>query len=304
MALTYSEISAITQKYFIPKLVDNIFASNALLARMKSKVRKADGGESIMVPLAYATTTAAGWYSGMDTLTTTSNDQFTSAEFQYRQAYANITISRMDELKNSGKEQIVNFVKSKVQMAEKTLADNLGTGLYNAGTTTNAIEGLHLVTDVTGTYGGIAKATYSWWQAKQDTSTTALTIAALRGLVGDCTVDSDGPTAITCLQDYYDDLYGLLQPQQRFTDTETANGGFKNILFEGIPVIVDSHATSAHMYLLNEKYLELVVHKDEDFRFEPFTKPINQNASSAKVYWAGNLTCSNCRMQGTFTALV
>ena len=37
MALTYGEISAITQKYYVPKLVDNIFDSNALLQRMKKK---------------------------------------------------------------------------------------------------------------------------------------------------------------------------------------------------------------------------------------------------------------------------
>lgn len=46
MPLTYSEISAITEKKFIPKLYDNIFDSNPLLKRLRDKgaYEKLDGG--------------------------------------------------------------------------------------------------------------------------------------------------------------------------------------------------------------------------------------------------------------------
>ena len=37
MALTYDQISAITEKKFIPKMVDNIFNVNALLKKLKAK---------------------------------------------------------------------------------------------------------------------------------------------------------------------------------------------------------------------------------------------------------------------------
>ena len=118
MALNYSELSAITEKYYMPKLIDNVFESNVLLSRARSKwMKKADGGTSIVVPVVYATTTASGWYTGAETLDTTANDQITAAEFDWKQAYANITITRSDELKHSGKAQSVNFVKSKIQIA-------------------------------------------------------------------------------------------------------------------------------------------------------------------------------------------
>ena len=305
MALTYGEISSITQKLYIPKLVDNIFASNALLNRWRKKAYRLEGGgTSIMQPLLYATTTASGWYTGSASLSTTSNDQITAAEFNWRQIYGNITITRTDELKNSGKEQVINFVKAKVQACEKTVADSLGTGLFNAGTTTDAIEGLRLACAGTGsTYGGISKTTYSWWRGQTDATSTAFTLPVFQALFGDCTVDNDRPTVAVTTQDIYDDVYGTLQPQQRFTDKTTANGGFTNILLNGIPIIVDSHCPQYYMFLLNENYLEIVAHRDENFRFEPFIKPVNQNVSTAKVYWAGNLTCSNARMQGMFSAL-
>lgn len=304
MALNYDEISAITEKYFWPKLVDNIFNSNTLFQRARKKwYQKQDGGTKILVPVAYATTTAAGWYSGADTLNVTDNDQVTAAEFDWKQFYANITITRAEELKNSGKQAIINLVKAKVQLAEKTAADDIGTGLYNSGTTTDAIIGLRLAVDSAGTYGGISRTTYSWWSAQEDSSTTAITVATLQSLIGDCTVGNDKPTVIPTTQDQFDNIYGLLQPQQRFADADTVKAGFQNILFNGIPVIVDSHVPSGYLFTLNENYLSFIVHSKEDFRFEPFQKPINQNVSSAKIYWFGALTCSNCRMQGKMTAL-
>ena len=116
MALTYGQIDAITKKKFIPKLVDNIFDSNPLLKRMREKAMVIDGGERIMCPLNYAQTTAAGWFSGADTLDISDNDSITAAFYLWKQAYANITVTRLDELKNSGDSQVLNFVKNKVKI--------------------------------------------------------------------------------------------------------------------------------------------------------------------------------------------
>ena len=304
MALTYGEISAITEKYFMPKLVDNIFTSNVLLQRARKKwMKKQDGGERIMVPVMYATTSASGWYSGADTLDTTANDQITSAEFLWKQAYSSITISRIDELKNSGKSAMINFVKSKVQVAEKTLANNIGTGLYNAGTDADAIVGLQLAVDSTGTYGGISRTDYSWWAAQEDSTTTALSISGMESLYGDCTIGNDKPSILVSDQDIFDDFFDILQPQQRFQDSKTADAGFTNLLFRGTPFVVDNKCPASHLFMLNEDYLSLCIHSKEDFRFEPFQKPLDQNVSSAKIYFAGALTCSNCRMQGKMNAI-
>ena len=135
MALTYDQLSAITQKKFVPKMYDNIFNSNPLLQRHRKKsYQLLDGGSSIMVPLNYATPTASGWYSCADTLNVNDNDIITSAEYSWKQLYTNISILRSDELKNSGDSQMVSLVKSKVKVAEKNMEDLLGTGIFsNAG---------------------------------------------------------------------------------------------------------------------------------------------------------------------------
>lgn len=76
-----------------------------------------------------------------------------------------------------------------------------------------------------------------------------------------------------------------------------------SIMFNGVPVLADSHCPSTHMFFLNEDYLHLFVHKDEDMAFEPFVKPVNQNVKLAKVYWTGALGSSNNRLHGALTAL-
>ena len=304
MALTYDQISAITHKKFIPKLYDNIFDSNALTMRLKKKsYEKLDGGTSVMVPLGYAMTTASGWYSGADTLDTTDNDVITAAEYQWKQLFANISIQRSDELKNSGDSQILSLVKNKVKIAEKTMEDKLGTGVYSNATDPKSIIGLRQIVGTSNTVGGISQTTYSWWQAQLDSSTTTLTMAAMQARDNACTVNSDSPTVIATTRSLFNSYYALLQPQQRFVDSETAKGGFSSLMFNGKPVIADSYCPSSYMFFLNEDYLHLFAHKDEDMRFEPFQKPINQNVKVAKIYWMGAFGSSNNRLHGGFSAL-
>jgi hypothetical protein len=303
MALTYDQISGITQKKFIPKLYDNIFDSNPLLQRAKKKFyEKIDGGERIVVPLNYAQVTSSGWYSGSETLQTTDNEIITAAEYTWKQLYANISINRIDELKNSGDSQIISLVKNKTKTAEKTMEDKLGTGLYSAGSDSKSIVGLRDIVATDQTVGGISQSSYSWWQAQVDSSTTTLTIGAMQAVDNDCTVNNDMPTVIMTTRTLYNSYYALLQPQQRFMDSETAKGGFSSLMFNGKPVIADSYCPSSHMFFLNENYLHLFVHKDEDMRFEPFQKPVNQNVKVAKIFWAGAFGSSNNRLHGALTA--
>ena len=101
----------------------------------------------------------------------------------------------------------------------------------------------------------------------------------------------------------YNRYYALLQPAQRFMDSESAKGGFTSLMFNGTPFIAGAKVPSSHIFMLNESYLHLWAHKDEDMRFEPFQKPVNQNVRVAKVYWMGALGSDNNRMHGKFTAV-
>ena len=130
-----------------------------------------------------------------------------------------------------------------------------------------------------------------------------LSFAVLQGLWGSASIDADTPTVSLTTQTLFDKYYLMLQPQQRFMDEETAKGGFRSLMFNGKPVIVDSKCPDSYWVMLNEEYLHWMPHKDENFRFEPFAKPVNQNLKIAHIYWMGVFASSNNRMHAYASAL-
>lgn len=305
MALTLDQLTAITQKKFVPKLVDNVFDSDPLAQRAKKKgwYGKQDGGTSVTYPLNYAQATAQGWYTGAETLSNVDNDVITGAEYQWKQFYVSIILSRRDELMNSGDSQVVNLLKSKTQICEKTAADKLADAIYNSGTDAKAIAGLGSIIADANTVGGIAQGTYSWWQSEVDSATTTLSLAAMQTMHTSLCINNEGPTVIMGTRANYNRYYALLQPQQRFTDSETAKGGFSSLMFNGVPFIAGSKVPSSHIFMLNENYLHLDAHSKEDMRFSPFQEPVNQNVKVAKIYWMGVFGTDNARMHGKLSAV-
>lgn len=305
MALTYDQISAITNKYFVPKLADNIFDVSPLLKRLKQKsYQKIGGGQSIMVPLEYAANTSVAWYSGEESLDVTDIDVLSAAEYSWKQIYGNISIKGIDEVKNSGDAAVVDFVKAKVKNTEKSIEDAFGTGIYSSGSNAKSIIGLRMIAASTSSsVGGISQSSYSWWQPKLDSSTTTLTISAMQSRDQACSLNNDAPTVIATTFTLYNSFYALLQPAQRFQDESTAKAGFTSLMFNGKPVLADSYCPASHMFFLNENHLMFKVHKDRDLKFEPFMKPVNQDVKSAKILWAGAFCSSNNRMQGAMSAL-
>ena len=305
MALSVDQLNAITEKFFMKKLFDNIFDSNPLLQKMmkSGSYKSTSGGTQIYVPLNYATTSASGWYSGADTLSTTDNDNITAAAYDWKSLYAGVSITEEDELKNSGDAAQLNLLKSKMQIAEKTLKDSLGTGLFSDGTTAKSIVGLRDIVAVDQTVGGISQSTNSWWQGQVDSSTAVNTIAAMNAVYQDCTVDSEQPDLIATTRSIYNTYYALLLPQQRFMDESMAKGGFQSLMFNGAPVVHDSHCPTSNMFQINLSHLHLFYHPNRNMAFEPFQKPINQQVKISRFLWMGALGSSNNRLHGRLSAL-
>lgn len=302
---SYTQVSAITRKYFMPKLYDNIFLGNPLPNRAKRKgwQKEIDGGEQIVIPLEYAENGYAAWFQGMETLALGDTDTFTAVYLDWKQVFAPIVISKLDELKNKGTSQVVDLVKGKVKNAEKTLKKTLSTGLYSAGTDAKSIIGLRVWVNADETIGGISQSTSSFFQAQEDTTTTVLTLSAMQTMFSDCSEDNDQPTVIMATKANYNRVFALLQPQQRFIDVEEAKAGFTSLMFNSVPILADSNCPSGYMFFLNENYLHLIFHKDENMVMTDFEEPINQHGKVAKIFGMCGFGCSNNRFQGDFTSI-
>jgi len=307
MALTYNQITAITEKKFLSQLADNIFNSNAVLARLyrPEKLSLKDGGTKIVAPIINTKAGLGGSFDDLDELNTSRSDNITAAEFDWKQYYEPIRISRKEMLQNNGDAAKLSLIASKMKVAEKSFRDNLGTGMFSDGTGNDSkdITGFQAMISSSSTYGGIAVADFAGWIAQIKQGSTpgtdeALTLARMQQAYGAASEDNDTPTMITCKQDVYDQLWSLYQPHQRLISEEMSDLGFENILtFNGVPVIVDSHMKAGSMYFINEDYAFLCVHREENMRKETIERLETSNSMLMRVFWMGNLVCNNRRFQ-------
>lgn len=298
----WNNVNTFTERVQMPRTRDQIFNSNPLMMKTWRKGTKLSGGAFITQPLAYAEG-PGGVFEGMEPLDVSEVEQFTNALFNWKHYFASITIRRDDELKNAGPPAFARLLNQKMKIAQKTMRNKMAQGLYSDGTDPKAITGLRaMITGSGTTYGNISKTTNDWWRSTLRTETT-LTIGLMRKLMGQLTEDSDTPDLLVTTQLIYDIYYSLLQPQQRFASSQMARGGFQSILFEGRPLVVDSHCPTSNLFYLNTDYIDMVSHRRENMRFEPFRRPFRQAGRSAFIFWFGNLTGSNCRFQGRFTSI-
>lgn len=162
-----------------------------------------------------------------------------------------------------------------------------------------------------GTVGGLVGATALASDGSNDTGAmnfTAFTttsngvasgVKAMTQMYGACTIDADQPDLIVTTQVIYDAYETALQANKRFQgNSELADAGFQSLQFKGASVVVDSHVPDGHMYFLNTDYLDFKVHSQRNFAFEDFKALEAKDIMQARMFWMGNLVCTNPRMQG------
>lgn len=312
MALTLSEIQSTTNDWWDKGgAYDNYFTGNVLCYRLLKKGSTIDGGEKIRVPIWYGAP-KGGFIGYNDTFDTTRYDDINAARFEWAAAYEPITYGLKDKVENSGTAQEVDIVLTKLKMAQKAIKDTLATGIYGDGVSLageKRITGLLALCNATTStaYGSIAEDDMSVWAPGTVTTTTeALTLIVMRALRRACDVgggNEDIPTLYITTDAIKDTYTGLLQPQQRYTDDQLANAGFRNLLFENAPVISDQKCTSGYMYALNENYLDFKTHKDFNFNRPEWMRPTNEYKFTTQILWVGNLVCTRRKAHGLHTNL-
>lgn len=321
---TFTEIVSTTLREHPAMFFDNVSKNNALLNRLtkKGNLKLVDGGYEIVRPLDYAENSTYQRYSGYDTLNISASDVLSAAKYDWKQIAVNVTASGLQVRQNSGKNQIIDLVKSRLKNAMRSFSNGLSTDLYSDGTATNQINGLQaLVSDAgTGTVGGIVSGTFTFWKNKVQSaaaplqggsaitpSATTIEGGLMLPLYLEITRGGDQPDLIPSSNDYFAFYEASQVSLKRYTSDESAQGGFLSLKYKNADVVFDGGTLgggipTAHMYFLNTDYLELVVHKDANMSPMDEKTSVNQDAIVVPVIWMGNLTCSNRSLQGVLKA--
>jgi hypothetical protein len=299
-------------------LADNVMANNVLLLHLKQNGNSepATGGVKLLENLMYAENGTFSWYSGYDTLSVEASDVLTTANFDWKQANCNITMSGLEEVQNAGPEQMHNLIKARIRVGEITMQNEISKALYfsnteNGGKSIGGLQFLVPDTPTSGTCGGIDRAAQTWWRnqfysfsgqsvtASNTTIMHAMNLMWVRTERGTEKVDLvvAGETYFT----YYEEA---LQAQQRFTQAgdRKAVGGFSGYRYKEATVFYDPNCSGTRMYFLMSKYFHFRPAKGRNFVVLKDKVSVNQDATVTPLYWMGNLTISNALRHGVVTS--
>ena len=347
--INYDQLAHITKKHYIPQLVDNIFKSNVVTYRLLAKSQPVSGGYKIVQPVEYAKSPDSGndahvgWYKGDGEMDFGGSDLIKSAEYEWSQSFGTVTISGREENINSGPEAVLDLLQAKVNNVGRTMRDQFAQAIYSdndpaAGSPTisaNEPTGLQHEIKADRTLGGINSNTAGneFWDgghiadgsvATGGAEGTVLTFSNIsnaakpeyiqtlfRNAYKDLSIGADVPTMIVCNQVVFDAYESTLTDQKRFgaSSQTLADAGFQNLLYRGIPVVVDQALDlydaadededgNRHMFFLNEKYMGYKHHAKRNFSFEGYEKPVDRDIRVGKILWMGTLCYSAPRMLG------
>lgn len=310
-----TDIVATTIQKRTKKIQDNVTLNNAALTWIKANgnVEPFSGGDVILEELSYAENANAGWYSGYDLLPVAAQDVLSAAQFDIKQAAVPVVISGLDELRNAGPERMIPLMNSRMKVAESTMANLIAAAIYGDGTAAGGkqlvgLDAMVPITPTTGTYGGIDRATWSFWRSKSTTAGVALTAttvqAAMNTMWASLVRGMDRPDLILMDNQFWSLYMASLQPQQRFTNPARANLGFPSIAFMDADVVLDGgiggFATAKTAYFLNTKFVKFRPHSARNMvPLSPNRRyAVNQDAEVQILAFAGNLTTNGAQYQG------
>ena len=312
-----SEIITTTLRNRTGKLADNVTNNTAILYRLKQRGRTkpASGGRTLVQELAYQENSTFMWYSGYDPLDISATDVMSAAEFDWKQCAVAVTISGLEQLQNAGKEKILDLLESRIDVAEKTMSNKIALGCYADGTGNGGKEigGLQLLvadTPTSGTVGGINRLTWTFWRnAYRDSSDNSVTLdkttiqSEMGIMYSNLVRGTDRPDLIITDNNNWLLYLASLQAIQRITNDSLGQAGFTNLKYMDADVVLDGgkggNCPADHMYFLNSDYIHYRPHADRNMVVMGGERMnTNQDAIVKLIGWAGNMTASNCALQG------
>lgn len=292
------------------RLTDNAYNSNIVLRMVtESDTKKIiDGGGSIVEPLLETEQDEGGFYEGADTLNNTQTNTLTQLESKWQNVYEPIQITRDEERQNSGQvHKILPLVGTKTMLSEKALNKRMEQALSTPVSAAGNLNDLETIVN-TGTLDSIAGGTDTFWQA----TVTASGAFATQGLTDMSTAyyavagsaNEENTTHVLTNKTIFQKYEQTRLPLERISNGNmSANAGFRNLTFKGIPLVYGNFIGTGLMFGLNMNYINLWVDSATDFVTTEFIVPTNQTVKVAYILWRGQFGTNNRRRHWKLTGI-
>jgi len=278
----FTELTYVTRRAFIPKLVVQLYNSTPLMAALIANSQQASGGvSSVTVPVQGSQFVNAQWsdYSGSFAQPSVQQGAY-NAEFDLK-----LMISPVPFLGMEGAVQqdaaIIPLIEARMNDATNVMMDAMATALYNNTTNTQQFIGLPAAVSASGTYGNINRAAYSWWQSKAyDAGAKNPTRQnILQYISGTVKNGAEMPSFGVCgfgtwtllAQDFVGQEQYVITPGSGFDgDNNGPQAAFRALMVAGVPIYPDPYCPEGTVYFLNTNYLSLYIHEQGSFVFTGF----------------------------------
>jgi len=281
MASFGTRVTALTQNWLLPKVVDNTLNGNIIALRLIGNAKQGKG-TSIDRAIKYQNSGTATSFFGLDTFTSVPLDTKVTLSYDMRGVRIPLAVSGMEAVANAVSEtQVTDLIKNTVEESETELVDAVGDMAYSTGTGNSNKDFLGLGaivddgTDVS-TIGSLSRTTYSVLNATRTASGGTLTLAKLATLFSAVSSGSSSSTStlMTSNETVWDLYEQLLTPTVREnysmlgTLTMGQSGGasreqglkgtagFVAVTYKGIGWVRDEKSTSQTVWMLNENRLD------------------------------------------------
>lgn len=281
----YNELTYVTRRAFVPKMVVQLYNSTPLMAALIGNSQQASGGVSqVSVPVQGAQFVNAQWsdYSGSFTQPSVQQGAFL-AEFNLK-----LMISPVPFLGMEGAVQqdyaIIPLIEARMNDATNVMMDAMATALYTNYTNTQQFIGLPgAIDDGTNlaTYGNINRSTYGWWKSKvyNAGSVNPTRQNVLQYISGTVKYGAEVPTFGVCgfgtwtllAQDFVGQEQYVITPGHAFDgDANGPQAAFRALMVAGVPIYPDPYCPEGTLYFINSNYLSLYIHDQGSFVFTGF----------------------------------
>ena len=282
----YTELTYVTRRAFIPKLVVQIYNSTPLMAALIANSQQASGGvSSVTVPVQGSQFVNAQWsdYSGSFNQPSVQQGAY-NAEFDLKLMIAPVPFLGMEgAVQNDA--AIIPLIEARMNDASNVMMDAMATALYNNTTNTQQFIGLPGAVSNTdpaaGAYGNISRSSNTWWQSTVysagNVNPTRQNI--LQYISGTVKKGAEVPTFGVCgfgtwtllAQDYVGQEQYVITPGNGFDgDGNGPQAAFRALMVAGVPIYPDPYCPEGTVYFLNSNYLSLYVHEQGSFVFTGF----------------------------------
>ena len=283
----FTELTYVTRRAFIPKMVVQIYNSTPLMAALIANSQTATGGvSSVTVPVQGAQFVNAQWsdYSGSFQQPSVQQGAY-NAEFTLKLMIAPVPFLGMEGAVQQD-HAIIPLIEARMNDATNVMMDAMATALYTNTTNTQQFTGLPAAVDDgtgTATYGNITRSSTvnPWWRSKVYAagSVNPTRQNVLQYISGTVKYGAEVPTFGVCgfgtwtllAQDYVGQEQYVITPGSGFDgDSNGPQAAFRALMVAGVPIYPDPYCPEGTLYLLNTNYLSLYIHEQGQFVFTGF----------------------------------